>query len=250
VPPPIWREWLAGAELAALLRAPVWRGEGVAAGEGAPVLLLPGFLAGDRSMGLLAGWLHRAGYRPRRARMLANGDCAGRTLRRLERHVREEVASSGRRVAIIGQSRGGSLARALAAREPQLISGIITLGSPLRDQLAVHPALRAVVRGVATLGDAGVPGVLSSDCQYGPCCARFYEDVVRPFPSDVGFVSIYSRSDGLIDWRACRDPDAEHVEVVSSHLGMAAHPASYRAIAAALPSFWPPAEVVRFARSG
>ncbi len=45
---------------------------------------------------------------------------------------------------------------------------------------------------------------------------------------------MYSRSDGIVDWRACLDPHARHVEVRSSHVGMAAHPAVYQAVADAL----------------
>ena len=51
------------AELARLLVDPVWRGVGVPRGDGSHVLLIPGFLAGDESLGILASWLKRVGYR-------------------------------------------------------------------------------------------------------------------------------------------------------------------------------------------
>jgi hypothetical protein len=50
----------------------------------------------------------------------------------------------------------------------------------------------------------------------------------------VGFVSVYSRSDGIVDWRACLDPAAQHVEVAASHIGMAVNPDVYRVLAEAL----------------
>src|SRR4051794_18660630 len=50
-------------ELAQLLVDPVYRGEGVPQGDGAPVLLVPGFLAGDASLQVMQGWLQRLGYR-------------------------------------------------------------------------------------------------------------------------------------------------------------------------------------------
>jgi hypothetical protein len=54
----------------------------------------------------------------------------------------------------------------------------------------------------------------------------------------VGFVSVYSRSDGIVNWRSCLDPVADqHVEVRSSHCGMAVHPGVYRAVADALVAF-------------
>src|ERR687892_2108286 len=75
--PPLWREARLGLEAAALLRDPVLRGEGLADGRGQPALLIPGFLAGDGSLALMADWLRRAGYRPSRAGMVANVACGG-----------------------------------------------------------------------------------------------------------------------------------------------------------------------------
>jgi triacylglycerol lipase len=63
--PPLWREARIGLEAAALLRDPVLRGDGTCDGRGQPVLLIPGFLAGDGSLAVLSGWLGRRGYRPR-----------------------------------------------------------------------------------------------------------------------------------------------------------------------------------------
>jgi len=57
--PPLWREARIGLEAAALLRDPLFRGDGVADGRGRPVLLIPGFLAGDGSLSMMAGWLKR-----------------------------------------------------------------------------------------------------------------------------------------------------------------------------------------------
>src|SRR3954449_2175917 len=185
--PPIWREYTAGLELAALLRSRVWRGEGVADGGGRPVLLVPGFLAGDRSLGFMAQWLSRNGYRPKRARMLSNADCSGATLDRLEASIRELQETTGRRVAVVGQSRGGTHARGLAVRAPDAIAGIVTLGSPLRDELAIHPLVLGTVRAVAALGDRGVRGVFTSDCLDGGCCEEFHAAVRAPFPDEVGF---------------------------------------------------------------
>jgi hypothetical protein len=100
---------------------------------------------------------------------------------------------------------------------------------------AVHPLVRANVRLVGALGDLGVPGVLSTDCLRGACCAESRRLLRGPFPDQVGFISIYSRSDGIVDWRACLDPWAEHVEVDSSHGGMAVNAAVYRVLAERLP---------------
>ncbi len=237
---PIWREARAASELRSLSRDPVVAGVGVPHGHGEPVLLIPGYLAGDASLATMTGWLRSLGYRTSRAGMRVNTDCATTALERLEGRLEDLHARYGRRVMVVGQSRGGTFARALALRRPDLVSGIVTLGSPLADQFAVHPLVRLNVFVVGTLGRFGVPGLFSPACRDGDCCRSLREEAAGLFPADVGFVSVYSRSDGIVDWRACLDPAAECVEVDSSHIGMSAQPDVYRAIARALGGFAEP----------
>ena len=223
-----------GLELAALRRDPVWRGEGVPRGDGRPVLLICGFLAGDPSLRTLASWLSRVGYRPARAGLRWNVGCAGETVDRLERRAEELAAAAGSRIALVGQSRGGAAARALAVRRPDLIDTVVTLGSPLRGQLDVHPGVWFHVHLIGALGTLGVPGLLSSSCRDGDCCVQFEEELAASFPATVGLTSVYSRTDGIVRWRACLDEDAHQVEIESSHIGMAVSAPAYRAIANAL----------------
>src|SRR5918999_5282142 len=140
--PPLWREARLGLETAALLRDPVLRGEGLADGRGRPALLIPGFMAGDPSLALMSDWLRRAGYRPTRAGMRSNVGCSGAGLGALEERLERAVERQGERAVVIGQSRGGSQAKVLAARRPDLVCGVVTLGSPHVDPLAVHPGGR------------------------------------------------------------------------------------------------------------
>lgn len=232
--PPMWRESRIGFELAGLLRSEVWRGEGVADGDGQPVMLVSGLLAGDQSLNLMARWLKATGHRPCRAGIAVNVDCSQRSVDRLERRLECLAEDSGQKVAIVGQSRGGSFARVLAVRRPDLVSGIVTLGSPLKHQLAVHPLVRASILGMGALGTVGLDGLMRHSCLWGDCCTEFWEQFATGFPAGVGFVSIYSRSDGIVKWKACLDPAAEHVEVHASHLGMAVSAEVYRAVAASL----------------
>ena len=231
---PIWGESRAALEHAALRRDPILRGEGVPRGDGAPVMLVAGFMAGDTSLGVMARWLRELGYRPCRAGIRANVDCTTRTIERLESEAERLARRHGRRVTIIGQSRGGSMARILAVRRPDLIERIVTLGAPVVDQFAVHPFVRAQVMALGLLGTAGVPGLFTRQCGLGECCALAREQITGPFPDDVDFVSVYSRSDGIVDWHACLDPAARPVEVRSSHVGMAVNREVYRAVADAL----------------
>jgi triacylglycerol lipase len=230
----LWREARIGLEAARLLRDPVFRGEGVADGRGLPLMLIPGFLAGDDSLALMTRWLRRTGHHTSKAGMRLNVGCSGRGLAGLERRLEALVERQGRPAVVIGQSRGGSFARVLAVMRPDLVSGIVTLGSPTLDPLALHPASRAAVAGVALLGGLGAPGLFTRDCMEGDCCEDFWALHDGPFPRRTGYVSVYSRSDGIVDWRSCLDPAAIHVEIDSSHVGMAVHPDAYRAIADAL----------------
>jgi len=103
---------------------------------------------------------------------------------------------------------------------PDLVETLVTLGSPLSDQLAVRPRVWPSILTVGALGTLGVPGMFSVRCLRGECCARTREAMTGPFPGDVGFVSIYSRSDEVVRWEACLDPAAVQMEVDVSHIGM------------------------------
>lgn len=220
--------------MAGLVRSGVWRGDGVPDGGGQPVLLISGFMAGDDSLGLMARWLKRTGHRPARAGIAWNVDCSSKSLERLERRIEVLAERSGQKVAIVGQSRGGSFARVLATRRPDLVSGIVTLGSPLNSSLDVHPIVRGSIYLVGAIGTVGAPGLFRHSCLWGDCCKSFWEELESDFPPGVGFVSVYSRTDGIVRWNACLDPAAEHVEVRASHVGMAVSAEVYRAVAATL----------------
>jgi hypothetical protein len=81
---------------------------------------------------------------------------------------------------------------------------------------------------MARLGDLGVPRLFSSGCAEGECCEGFWGDLESPLEEHIEAVSIYSRSDAIVDWNACIDPHARNVEVSSSHCGMSVHPHVYR----------------------
>jgi hypothetical protein len=80
------------------------------------------------------------------------------------------------------------------------------LGSPVVEPLSAGRPVLAAVRSVTRLGDLGVPGMFSTKCAEGDCCAAFREDLAAPLPPEVHAIAIYSRSDGIVSWRACLDP--------------------------------------------
>jgi len=227
---PLWGELRYGGELAALLADRELHAPRRGRTSAQPVLLIPGFMAGDRSLGVLARWLRRRGHRVAMSGMRLNVGCAGRLLGGLEAQLDSFSRHCGEPVFLIGQSRGGSLARALAVRQPASVSGLVMLGSPVLDPLAVSAPVLRTVRLLARLGDVGLPGVFSSDCRDGDCCAGFEEDLLAPLPAHIAAVAVHSRSDGIVDWRACVDPHAEAVEVRSSHCGMSVHREVYRVL--------------------
>jgi triacylglycerol lipase len=189
-----------------------------------PVLLIPGFLAGDASLAVLAAWLRRRGHEVRTSGIRLNIGCAGRELERLGRVLDE----FGEPTVVIGQSRGGTLARALAAKHSDRVAAVMTLGSPVLDQLAVSPSVLRTVRSVAFLGDLGIRGLFTNECRDGDCCSEFRTLLKAPLRADAPAIAVYSRSDAIVDWRACLDPSAEWVEIDGSHCGMAVNADVYR----------------------
>lgn len=237
--PPIWREGLVGLDAAKLLRSAEWLGVGQAPGDGRAVLLIPGYLAGDASLALMTRWLRRLGYRTRKAGIRSHVDCSTSVVDCLEDRLERMADISGERVSIIGQSRGGIIARALAKRRPDLVSGIVTLGSPNAGMLNIHPLVLGSVGVVGALGTLGVNHLFTFDCLFGECCREFRESLhSATFPENVGYTGVYSKKDGIVAWKACLDPAAkELIEVHSSHCGMGFHPEVYGIVGRSLASF-------------
>ena len=229
----MWGELRYGGELARLLADPRLRAPSHRE-DASPVMLIPGFMAGDNSLRVMRNWLRRRGHRVAMSGMRVNVGCAEEIVQRLEDQLEQFAGDCDERVVLIGQSRGGALARALAVRHPELVCGLVMLGSPVCDGLAVSPPVLRTVRLVARLGDLGMPGVFSTSCKEGECCAGSEADLAAPLDDEIEAVAVYSRSDGIVDWRACLDPHAELAEVDSSHCGMSVHPEVYRVLEQAL----------------
>ncbi len=199
-------------------------------GEAEPVVLVPGFMAGDATLSAVARALRARGHRTYRSGIHANVDCTSRALTLLETRLESVVARRGRRVTVVGHSLGGLLARGLAVRRPDLVGGIVTLGSPMLAPGAHHVALTRSLDTLVRLSRVGVPGLMARECIAGECARTSFDESRLPLPGDVAFTAVYSRRDGIVDWRACVDPIATAVEVRSSHLGMVVDPAAIRAV--------------------
>jgi len=230
--PPIWRElralerWLLPSDGAAAPVAPL--------GTARPVMLIPGFLAADSSLGYAASYLRAAGYEPYGSDLRWNVDCSEAAVARLVARAEGLAERAGGRIVLVGHSRGGLFARVLARRRPELVSLVVTLAAPHRDPLAIHPLLWANAATLATIGTLGVPGVMRWGCRVARCCEPFWRDLAAPFPRGVGLLSVYSRTDGVVDWRACVDPGGRCLETPASHCGMVAHQPTLWSVAQAI----------------
>ena len=221
-------------ELGRLLVDPVFRGQGIPCGDGAPAVLIPGFLAGDSSLRVMRGWLGRIGYDAHPSGIAINVNCSDRAVDALERRLEVIADSSGRRVALLGHSRGGHFVKALARRRPELVSSAISIGAGLDTPFDISVPTRAAVAAVRIVHSATSDRTARNGCFTATCRCRFSEDYSGEFPADVPLTSIYSRGDGVVRWRACLVDYARCVEVSGSHVGLAFNRKVYREVARTL----------------
>lgn len=199
-----------------------------------PVLLVPGFMAGDSTLRLMAAFLRNEGFRTYRSQIHVNVGCTQQAAARLERRLESIALRRERKVTIVGHSLGGMLARGMAARRPDLVAGIVTLGSPVLAPGAVHTVLAWDTRMLVRLARAGVRGLMSEDCIAGACARASFEETRQPLDPEIGYTAIWSHRDGIVDAAACRDPGARCVEVTTSHCGMAVDPVVFDLVLQAL----------------
>jgi pimeloyl-ACP methyl ester carboxylesterase len=135
-------------------------------------------------------------------------------------------------VHLVGHSFGGTLSRAVAVERPDLIQQVITLGSPLREIVA-HP----FVVSVAELLESRLPSPDERPRKHGDhfhdgtCSCETIAALARRFPQDVRRTAIYTRQDGIIDWRTAQEEDPKYnVEVSGTHLGLVVNREVYQAI--------------------
>jgi triacylglycerol lipase len=229
---PLWREALVGMDWLSLRASPVFRGVGVPHGDGSVVVLIPGFLGSDQYLGDMFSWLRRVGYQPSMSGIGRNADCPDALTLRLLETVDNAYRSSGRKVHLIGHSLGGTLARSVAIRNPSQIASVIAMASPFR-ALRAHPmvlgAAMVVRRRIISSGDT------EPECYSGLCSCDFLRSLQRPIPEPVIEANIYTKTDGVIDWRCCvnDDPRTDY-EVQGTHVGLVFNPQVYRHVALVL----------------
>jgi pimeloyl-ACP methyl ester carboxylesterase len=178
--------------------------------HGEPVLLLPGFGAGDASNAVLNAMLRYLGYRVFGWGIGVNRGDVEALLPRVEARLRAIYDQTGMPVRLVGWSLGGYLARDVARDAPEIVDRVVTLGSP-------------VVGGpkYTRVGAAYRAAWFDVDEIARKLEARY--DV----PIRVPVTAIYCKADGIVDWRACidhRTPGVEHVEVRATHFSLGFDP--------------------------
>ena len=228
----IWKEALFAADLLLLHSSPVYYGLGVPHGDGSAVVLVPGFLGTDAYLRQLHAWLGRIGYRPYFSGIGLNAQCPNLLIQRqLRDNVERALLDTGRKIHLIGHSLGGIIARAIASQRADVVASVITLASPFRGAV-IHPTVRRAVDTVRKqiLTDYG-QAVLPT-CYTGRCTCDFLASLRRKLTCSVLQTAIYTRSDGIADWRYCTTGNTENdFEVRGTHIGLAFNAAAYNIIA-------------------
>jgi hypothetical protein len=188
-------------------------------GDGHGVLVLPGLLATDTSTVPLRRFLRWLGYDVRGWDLGRNRGPTEAVLAGLPRVLLAHAGRTGRPVSLVGWSLGGVYARELARQHPGQVRHVITLGSPfsLKDPRQSHAH-----------GPYQRLSHLHADGAQLPTREQ------RARPIDVPSTAVYSRSDGIVAWQACVEPETQlhqNVEVRCSHLGFGVDPATLWLIA-------------------
>jgi pimeloyl-ACP methyl ester carboxylesterase len=221
-------EGRAPAELTTLmLRLPLLR-LSLPRGNGEPVLVLPGFGADDRSTWLLRRFLTSLGYAAHGWEQGLNTGSGAPLVRGVIARLEQLGRRTHDKIHLVGWSRGGVIAREAARQRPDLVRQIITLGTPVRG----GPGASSIGRMVAADLGASAADLIRLQAQR------------EQGPITVPVTAIYSKSDGVVAWRATIDetnPNVEHIEVSASHIGLGINADVYRIIAQRLKSKASPA---------
>jgi pimeloyl-ACP methyl ester carboxylesterase len=181
-------------------------------GDGHPVLVIPGFTAGDHSTWILRCWLRRLGYAAFGWQQGINYGVRRDLVDGTTKQMQRLAEACGGSISIVGHSLGGIYARELAKRHPELVRQVICLGSPIGDP----EGKRSRVSG---LYEAFNPDHVDKPHQFE--LMHWFLGDAPPVP----MTAVFSRGDGVVHWQTCIQngghEHCENIEVFGSHTGMA-----------------------------
>ena len=183
-------------------------------GRGQPVLLLPGYRAGDGSTAILKTYLHLLGYQVQGWKLGRNSGDVADLLPRVLKNIDSLARRTHQQVRLIGWSLGGYLAREAARERPDLVHRVITLGTPVVGGPKYTVVARWFRRDMAAI-EAEI-------------------ELRNQISLRTPVTAIYSRADAVVAWEACIDKNGsavEHVEVRTTHVGFGFSPEVYKIIA-------------------
>jgi pimeloyl-ACP methyl ester carboxylesterase len=183
-------------------------------------------------------WLRRIGYRPYFSGIGRNVDCPELLTQRLLVTIHQAHAETKLPVTVIGHSLGGMLARAAAHRAPTQVRQVITMGSPFRSVRA-HPLILSAANFVRSniVRERKHRRQVTQSCFTPECTCSFVTTLKDDdvwLNGNTGFQrnAIFSKYDGIVDWRSCiEETDDLNREVTATHIGMAFNPDVYRTVA-------------------
>jgi triacylglycerol lipase len=225
---PIWKEALFGAELLLLHASPVFYGLGIPRGNGSAVVVVPGFLGTDYYLTQMNTWLERIGYRPYFSGIGLNAECPNLLIRnRLTQTIDKAVAETKKKIHLVGHSLGGVISRSVAAQRPEHIASVTTLASPFRGTVVHHSVLKAAKAVRKNILAEHGKGVLP-ECYTSRCTCDFLNSLKCKIPDSVQETAIYTKDDGVVDWRYCLTGNADvDREVPGTHIGLAFNASVY-----------------------
>lgn len=188
-------------------------------GNNDPVLVLPGFMTGDFCTSPMRTFLNSIGYCAEPWELGINTGPTNKLINSVASRVMELYEKYNKPINLVGWSLGGIYAREIAKRLPDQIDKVITLGTPFNGLNVELVKKYFLDSGINDL-DALTPKMVNQ----------------LHIQSGHPYTSIYSKSDQLINWRACYIKNnlaqkIESVEIDSSHFGMCHNPSAINVVA-------------------
>jgi pimeloyl-ACP methyl ester carboxylesterase len=190
-------------------------------------------MGSDQYLGDMNAWLRRIGYTPYLSGIGRNAECPDILSLRLYETIDRAYDETGGPVHLIGHSLGGVLARGAAVRWPEKVASVTTMASPFRG-VRVHPFVLQtayLVRG--RIAQRRNRQDAMPNCYSGFCQCDFLKALRDDFPDDIPNIAIYTKTDGVVDWRCCINEmgNGSDIEVPGTHIGLAFNPQVYKHIA-------------------